>query len=280
MTSEGSTAARTRGKAVRTLLRRVKPTIRELWRRDPALFVVVAINTVLFGGFAAGIVLDPTTVNGEPAWLKPAKFAGSIALVSATLGWLGVHLPVSEQFRRRVSLIVGSGFMIEIALIGGQAARSVGSHFNRTTALDTAIGAVMGVTIVVVTCSIAALVVRARNSAFDVHPAFATGILLGLGLFVVGAFQGGTMIALQSRTVETVGPTVPFVGWQIVGGFRLAHFVGLHALQTLPLAGYLAAGGRQGDGISCPRRIVVVVASGYALVFAATLALGIAPLVV
>ena len=279
MTSEGSTAAR-RGKAVRTLLRRVKPTIRELWRRDPALFVVVAINTVLFGGFAAGIVLDPTTVNGEPAWLKPAKFAGSIALVSATLGWLGVHLPVSEQFRRRVSLIVGSGFMIEIALIGGQAARSVVSHFNRTTALDTAIGAVMGVTIVVVTCSIAALVVRARNSAFDVHPAFATGILLGLGLFVVGAFQGGTMIALQSRTVETVGPTVPFVGWQIVGGFRLAHFVGLHALQTLPLAGYCAAGGRRGDGISCPRRIVVVVASGYALVFAATLALGIAPLVV
>jgi hypothetical protein len=280
MTSEGPTAARTRGNAVRTLLRGVEPTIRELWRRDPALFVVVAINTVLFGGFAAGIVLDPTTVNGEPAWLKPAKFAGSIALVSATLGWLGVHLPVSEQFRRRVSLIVGSGFMIEIALIGGQAARSVGSHFNRTTALDTAIGAVMGVTIVVVTCSIAVLVVRARNSAFDVHPAFATGILLGLGLFVVGAFQGGTMIALQSRTVETVGPTVPFVGWQIVGGFRLAHFVGLHALQTLPLAGYVAAGGRQGDGISCPRRIVVVVASGYALVFAATLALGIAPLVV
>ena len=88
------------------------------------------------------------------------------------------------------------------------------------------------------------------------------------------------MIALQLRTVETVGPTVPFVGWQIVGGFRLAHFVGLHALQTLPLAGYFAAGGRQGDGISCPRRIVVVVASGYALVFAATLALGIAPLVV
>ncbi len=280
MTSEGSTVAGIRRTAVGTLLQRVEPPIREVWRRDPVLFVVAAINTVLFGGFVAGIVLDPATVNGEPAWLKPAKFAGSIALVSATLGWLGVHLPVGGRFRRRVSLIVGSGFMIEIVLIGGQAARGVGSHFNRTTGLDTAIGAVMGVTIVVVTCSIGALVVRARNGTFDVHPAFATGILLGLGLFVIGAFQGGTMIALQSRTVEAVGPTVPFVGWQIVGGFRLAHFLGLHALQTLPLAGYVAAGGRQGDAVSRPQRVVVTVASGYVLVFAATLALGFAPLVV
>ena len=52
--------------------------------------------------------------------------------------------PSRRQFWRRVSLIVGGGFMIEIALIGGQAARGVGSHFNRATALDTAIGAVMG----------------------------------------------------------------------------------------------------------------------------------------
>lgn len=65
----------------------------------------------------------PTMVSSEPAWLKPAKFAGSVALMSATIGWLGVCLPVRERFRHRVSLIVGGGFMIEIALIGGQAAR-------------------------------------------------------------------------------------------------------------------------------------------------------------
>lgn len=280
MAAEDSTAGTIRRTALETLRQRAGPTVSELQRRDPILFVVAAINAVLFGGFAAGIVLDPTTVNGEPAWLKPAKFAGSIALVSATLGWLGSHLPVGDQFRRRVSWIVGGGFMIEIALIGGQAARGVGSHFNRATALDTAIGAVMGATIVIVTCSIAALAIRARDGAFDVQPAFATGILLGLGLFVVGAFQGGTMIALQSRTVETIEPTVPFVGWQIIGGFRLAHFVGLHALQTVPLAGYLAAGGRGDGGIERPRRVVVLIAGGYALVFAVTLALGVAPLVV
>jgi len=252
--------------------------VRELWSRDPILLGVAAVNAVLFGVFTAGIIFDPTTVNGEPAWIKPTKFAGSIALVSATLSWVGVHFPVQARFRRRVSLIVGGGFLIEIALIGGQAARGVGSHFNRTTPLDAAIGAVMGVTIVIVTGTIALLAVRARRGEFAVHPAFATGILLGIGVFVVGAFEGGIMIAIQSRSIATTGPTVPVVGWQVIGGFRLTHFVGLHALQALPLAGYLAAGGRDGEPLAHARRMVVVVASGYVLILAVALTLGIAPL--
>ena len=252
--------------------------VEELWCRNPILFAVAAVNAVLFVAFSAGIVIDQTIVNGEPAWLKPTKFAGSIALVSATLSWVGIHLPVQPRFRRRVSLIVGCGFLIEIALIGGQAARGVGSHFNRTTALDAAIGAVMGVTIVIVTGTIALLAVRARRGESAVHPAFATGILLGIGVFVVGAFEGGIMIALQSRTLATTGPTVPVVGWQIIGGFRLTHFIGLHALQALPLAGYLAAGGRDGEPLAHARRMVVVAASGYVLILAATLTLGMVPL--
>ncbi|ELZ43084.1 hypothetical protein C463_10060 [Halorubrum californiense DSM 19288] len=251
--------------------------IRELWRRDPVLFAVATINAVLFGAFAVGTVFDPMVVNGEPAWLKPTKFAGSIALVCVTLGWLGVHLPVDPDFRRRVSRIVGVGLLIEIVLIGGQAARGVGSHFNRATVLDGAIGAVMGVTIVVVTVAIAALAVQARTNEFDVHPAFAAGILLGIGWFVVGAFEGAAMIAIQSRVVETAEPTVPVVGWQLVGDFRIAHFVGLHALQLLPLTGYLAAVGHRRGLVDHPRRVVFFVATGYVAVLFAAAALGVAP---
>ncbi|KOX95739.1 hypothetical protein AMR74_14625 [Halorubrum tropicale] len=262
------------------MARTITGPIGELWRRDPVLSAVAAINAVLFGAFAVGTVLDPMVVNGEPAWLKPAKFAGSIALVCATLGWLGVHLPVDPDFRRRVSRIVGVGLLIEIVLIGGQAARGVGSHFNRATVIDGAIGGVMGVTIVIVTVAIAALAVRARGDEFDVHPAFAAGILLGVGWFVVGAFEGAAMIAIQSRVVETTEPTVPVVGWQLVGDFRLAHFVGLHALQLLPLTGYLAAVGHRRGLVDYPRRVVYLVAAGYVAVLLVTAALGVAPVLI
>ncbi|MDB2272533.1 hypothetical protein PM032_16170 [Halorubrum ezzemoulense] len=276
-----SVAAATSGRTtLRTIAQTIAMSIGELRRRDPVLFAVAAINAVLFGAFAVGIVLDPMVVNGEPAWLKPAKFAGSIALVCATLGWLSVHLPVDPDFRRRVSRIVGVGLLIEIVLIGGQAARGVGSHFNRATVLDGAIGGVMGVTIVVVTVAIGALAVRARNNEFDVHPAFAAGILLGIGWFVVGAFEGAAMIAIQSRVVETAEPTVPVVGWQLVGDFRLAHFVGLHALQLLPLTGYLAAVGHRRGLVDHPRRVVFLVATGYVAVLFTTAALGVAPALV
>ncbi|WP_233559394.1 MULTISPECIES: hypothetical protein [unclassified Halorubrum] len=280
MNSESAAAATSGRATLRTMARTITGPIGELWRRDPVLSAVAAINAVLFGAFAVGTVLDPTVVNGEPAWLKPTKFAGSIALVCATLGWLGIHLPVDPDFRRRVSRIVGVGLLIEIVLIGGQAARGVGSHFNRATILDGAIGGVMGVTIVIVTVAIAALAVRARGNEFDVHPAFAAGILLGIGWFVVGAFEGAAMIAIQSRVVETTDPTVPVVGWQLVGDFRLAHFVGLHALQLLPLTGYLAAVGHRRGLVDYPRRVVYLVTTGYVAVLLVTAALGVAPVLI
>jgi len=255
-----------------------RATVAELRRRNPVLFAVAALNAVLFVGFVAGVPLDPRTVGGDPVWLKPAKFAGSIALVTATLGWLSRHLPVAASTLRRASLGIAGGLVLEILLIGGQAARGVGSHFNDATALDTAIGAVMGVTILGVVGLVALLFVRSWGREFAVHPAFELGILLGVALFVVGSLEGGAMLAIGGRTTAA-GPTVPLLGWSLGGDFRVAHFVGLHALQVVPLAGYLAAVAAENGHLRRPKRIVMLVAGGVAAAFLAAVAHAVAPLV-
>lgn len=250
--------------------------VAELKRRNVILYGVAVVQTVLLVAFLSGIVLDPRTVGGEPVWLKPAKFAASIALFTATLGWIGYHLPVSQRLLQRVSVGVAVAAFVEIALIGGQAGRGVESHFNDSTVLDQSIYVVMGVTITAMTALVAWLLVRSWRREFGVAPAFAWGIRAGIALFVIGAFEGGAMVALETSAVGS-GQTDPVVGWSTSGDFRVAHFVGLHALQILPLVGYLAAVSAERGILERPIRIVLVVGGGYALVLVATFVYAVAP---
>lgn len=231
--------------------------LNRLWQTNWPL-TLIGLGSVALLAFAAVMaVADPRLITGQVAWVKPMKFAISITFYSLTLAWMLGYVKGHPRLVGLVGGVTATGFVIELALIVMQVVRGVRSHFNFTTPFDGAVFSTMGSTILVVwlmTLVAALLVVRQKFT----DAAFAWSLRLGLLVSAVGmvvAFlmtsptpsqaaeiQSGSMpaeIGAHSVGVQDGGPGLPFVGWSTEGGdLRIPHFVGLHALQVLPLAGF------------------------------------------
>ena len=79
-----------------------KAAFRRLWRGNAPLTVTASIMVVGLGVCLIGLWVDPRQILGAPAWLKPAKFAASIAVYCVTLAWLFNTIPSFTRTRRVV----------------------------------------------------------------------------------------------------------------------------------------------------------------------------------
>ena len=224
--------------------------LRRGWRTSPLLTATGLLMLPILAAALAGLWLDPRTITGAPAWLKPAKFAASIAIYTLSLAWVFTHIPAWVRTRRIVAAVTFAAMIVEIVVISVQAWRGAASHFNVSTALDGVLFTVMGVAIVVQTLSSIAVAVALWRERFA-DAALGWALRLGLTLTIVGAASGGLMTrptdaqladARTSRIVtvgaHTVGapdggPGLPGTGWSTEhGDLRVPHFIGLHALQA------------------------------------------------
>ena len=164
---------------------------------------------------------------------------------------------------RRTGWVIVAGLVLEMVIIVGQAARGQMSHFNTDGGLGTVLFQVMGATIAVVWLATLAIALRfLREQGRD--PSMALAIRLGLLVSLVGMAVGFVLAAHGGHSVGVPdgGPGLFFVGWSTTGGdLRIAHFVGLHALQVLPLLAALLA--QRSAPEPMRTRIVWSVAVGY-----------------
>jgi hypothetical protein len=248
--------------------------MREVYRRNRVLASVGWLHVALLVLFAVFALFDGRMVTGVNPWLKPAKFAVSIAVYTFTLAWL---MPYLAHYRRTVAFIAwGTGlvFVGEMACIISQAARGVPSHFNVSTAYDAGVFGLMGMLIAFNTALVLVtlLLFCGRTPAATLAPAYLWGIRLGLLLFLLASLEGFAMVGNMAHTVgeRDGGAGLPFVNWSTrAGDLRVAHFLGFHALQILPLAGYSFA--RWHAPVVRRRAVAFVVALGLVYLAAFTL---------
>jgi hypothetical protein len=215
--------------------------LRALFARDRPLALAAAVMAC--GLLVAGAVapFDARIVTGVNPWLKPMKFLASIAIFLATMAWFTPELRASDRARARLRRVFIWTMTIEIVCIALQAARGTTSHFNHSTSFDAAVFQLMGAAITINTVAAAVMLWLLRRDTPAGRAGYLTGVRLGLAVFVVGSLQGFVIVANLGHNVPGPdgGPGLPLLNWSVSqGDLRVAHFIGLHALQALPLLGY------------------------------------------
>lgn len=213
----------------------------ELKRRNELLFWFGLFNLAVSIACVVLMAFEETQLLGVNRWLKPFKFYTSVGLMVLTMGWLLYYLKSAKQIKLYSWLICISMFF-ENGLIITQAIRNTTSHFNTTSAFNGIIFQAMGFFITVFTVTVMLVCVSFfKQKQFSIPVAYVWSIRLGILFFLFFSLEGGMMLGLLQHTVggPDGSPGLPVVNWSTqYGDLRIAHFVGIHSLQALPLFGY------------------------------------------
>lgn len=231
------------------------------------LAVSIGIQFLLMVVLLLMLPFDSMEIGGRARWAKPLNFTQSMAVYLMTVMWLLDYLRAAKWWKSCISWGVSACLTIAIFCITLQAARGTTSHFNTDTPFDGAVSMIMDIVDPVNSVFVVILLVFAFRSMYDLSRPVVWGIASGLLLFLVSSAVGELMVFRGSAVVgvEPEGPGLPLLNWSIEGGdFRPAHFLGIHAVQVLPVVGWLV---NRREHWSMAAKLTAVLAAA-ALIFA------------
>src|SRR5262249_9949781 len=153
------------------------------------------IHFALLAGMSVISLFDSRLVMGINVWIKPIKFAVSIAVYVWTVAWLLEYLRLPSWAKRIISWGISISMLTEIACIAAQAARGTTSHYNVNTPFDAAIFSTMGAMIAINSVLALVLLILFCVARSEGPRPYLWGIRWGLVIFIAASAIGGVMIA-------------------------------------------------------------------------------------
>lgn len=224
---------------------------------DLIILLLVSVSC-LFLSFI-GLIIDKRILNYSPIWLKPLKFAVSSIIYAVTLIYLVNFIP-NQKFLKIANMLTSYGLIIELIIIYLQAYRGRMSHFNFQTLEDMILFQIMAIAIVIVWVSLLVYIwgfISLDSNENILIPAIRFGLIItfismGLAFTMTRPSQddlkkaeenkGPIGLTMGSHSVNEIDETkrLPLTSWAKTGGdLRIAHFLGLHAIQILIFLGLL-----------------------------------------
>ncbi|GIG71433.1 hypothetical protein Pen01_77280 [Phytomonospora endophytica] len=227
------------------------------WHRP--LMVMVAAMSVLVLVSLGGVLFDDRVQMGVSPWEKPLKFGFAFVAYGLTLAWM-LSLPhKGKRFTWWIGAVVALSGTLDVAVIAIQGARGTFSHFNDsgdwgaelTKMVFNYFVPLLMLANLVLAITLIAQRIGDKATALAIRLAAVSSVVgMGLGLLISfnpepmgGTYTDGNGASVEMMISHNVGirddsGVMPFTGWSSVGGdLRIPHFVGMHGMQVLLLAG-------------------------------------------
>lgn len=214
--------------------------ISQLKARNEFLFYygILCFVTALF--FLIMSKVSPVQYNQVSAWYKPFKFAFSTFTFAWAMAWYCHYLPTFNVALFNWSVVILLSF--EIVYIAIMASQGKASHYNVSSPIFSILYSMMALAATLVTLYTAYVGLLFFTNSFPELPHYYLwSIRLGILLFVVFSFEGFLMGSRMNHSVGLLNDnsTLFILGWsKKVGDLRIAHFIGMHALQVLPILSF------------------------------------------
>jgi hypothetical protein len=212
------------------------------YKASPTLTINAGVMLLCFVACAVLQQVDARILNGINVWIKPGKFFFSLFVHVLTVAWALSLIEPAQRETRMIKWSIWATLIVawsELLYIALRASQGEASHFNLSTPLNAMLYSAMAVfaIILVVAPAVTGWGIW-RSKRGDI---WTTSVALGFGLaavlsIVVGMTLGGNASHwIGGDLTDATG--LPIFKWSTTGGdLRVAHFIGLHAMQIVPFA--------------------------------------------